>query len=489
MKKGSGINSIFEKLKTLARKNGSEDSSLSVFNADDEEETHISFTAEDSVEPESHSVTIYDKNGSEGEPVPSTESSQKEDFDAVSVPIINSEQPEYLGEVYEVSVENEIELPPMAPEFVSDGIEAPLESPEPVIEDTSDILNGDYERYEAVSEDKAGGYKEMYDENEMNSVPGNEWESEDANQDLQAERDTNRAEAEIDGNSGTSRETVLELTSEDLESISSPVDFVNQLNQKGVKAGMFVKKLRYEEKLRALQHECAKFQQSVKRNNERVIVIFEGMELAGKFDTIRKFTKFMDPRGVRTVSLGERSHDEKQEWFFNRYTKHLPKPGELVFFNRSWYERGVLEPVHGLCTDEEYGHFLTQAPEFEYMLIEEGYKIIKIWLSVSSKQQNQRLHAIAKEGLMNWKLSPFDDSYLQRWAEANKYRNMMFSWTDKNYSPWVIISSKKRKKARLEAMRHVLSTLEYDGKQDATVSLVPNAKIVSRFHRSMMNEE
>lgn len=482
LKKGTGINSIFKKLKKLSRNRDYPDNT----EVETDDDQHISLSAEDSDEPEVHSVTIYDSNGSEATRFDTdcadrngTESVMSESTADNGVDRVDEE------ENYEVKAEELFETPQTAPGFVSQDEGSPIDYPETVfIEEPDPLYSGEVIEIEGPY-NVTGDFDEMHEEHKTDvAVDDNAWEAQDTG------HPHNGAgfdgEANETGHHGANS---LKLTSSDLEKISSPLKFVKELKRNGIKADKFEKKLRYEQLLRGLQLECSKLQQSVKRNSEKVIVIFEGMELSGKYDTIRKITKYMDPTGARVVSLGERSDAEKQEWFFERYTKHLPKNGEMVFFNRSWYDRGVMEPVHGLCSDEEYGRFLTQAPEFEYMLIENGYKLVKIWLSVTSKQQNRRLQALAEEGLANWKLSPFDDSYLERWSESKKYRNLMFSWTDKNYSPWIIISSKKRKKARLESMRHILSTLDYDGKQDAAVSIVPNAMIVRRFHRSMIAED
>ncbi len=496
LKKGTGISSIFQKLKNLSRKKSGEENESIALDQETGDEKHISFSAEDSEEPEIHSVTICDANGIDTESV-HTEAVDLGEADSGGDDGIEYEElePEYVGEIYEVVVEEDVEMPLSAPAFVLRGNETELESPSTVINDEHDsqydengVSNGFH------SEDTNGGNDDMYEEydSDLADKESREYQEKNADhQDTYAEQHQNLGENAYSSESEGKqiRASELVLSSEELNRISSPRGFLQELDKQGVKAKKFEKRLRYKETLRGLQHECVKLQQSVKRNNERVIVIFEGMELSGKFDTIRKFTKYMDPRSVRVVSLGERSQDEKQEWYFQRYTRHLPKPGEIVFFNRSWYDRGVLEPTRRLCTDEEYGKFLTQAPEFEYQLIENGYKLIKIWLSISSKSQKRRLETIADNGLRNWKLSPFGNDYLEKWPQSKKYRNLMFSWTDKNYSPWTIVSSDKRKRGRLETMRHVLSTLDYDGKYEAAVSITPDARIDKGFHRSMINED
>jgi len=521
LKKGTRINSIFQKLKVLSNNQREEGKTPEIGSHGEEieEEQHISFTSEDSKKREAHSVNVYEPNETGpdyDELLPSENQEAKSEPDLpkeagkdeeallkryptytteseVIVPLsAEKDEGSHYGEQEKVEVKETIELSPVVPEFVLSPHETELESPGPIIPDTYVEMIVDAESHEDrfYSAETIEGENDMFEHYDLDR--GESKEVHEQHDSAREHEDTQFEQQTADQESVESKErkeSSLKLSAKDLNRITSPLEFVESLNSQGVKAGRFVKNLRYEETLRALQTECVKLQRSVKRNNERVVIIFEGMELSGKFDTIRKFTKYMDPRAIRMVSLSERTQEEKQEWYFQRYTKHLPKPGEIVFFNRSWYDRGVLEPIHGLCTDEEYGHFLAQVPEFEYMLIENGYKVIKIWLSISAKQQKGRLNAIADDPLTNWKASPFDEGYLERWSNAQKYRNLMFSWTDKNYSPWMIVSSKKRKQARLETMRHVLSTLDYDGKEDAAVSLKPDASVVNRFHRSMITDD
>ena len=309
--------------------------------------------------------------------------------------------------------------------------------------------------------------------------------SSERNLKLISEREMSTSEME-NASGGEVHEPKPHFDEANLNEISSSLAFAHSAPSEKIVSNSKFKKLNYSKTKRALQLECVKLQRSVIKNRERVVIIFEGLELSGKFDMFRVFTEFMDPRSARLVSLNERTSEEQDDWYFQRYTKHLPKPGEIVFFDRGWYERGVAEPIHGLCTEEEYGQFLIQAPEFEYMLLENGYKVIKIWLSVSKKKQKKRLKAAVKDPLLNWNTPPFDGKYLERWKNAHKYRDLMFSWTSKKYSPWTVVDANKRKKARLETMRFVLSRLDYEGKDDTKVSLVPNGSIVKKFHRSML---
>lgn len=286
---------------------------------------------------------------------------------------------------------------------------------------------------------------------------------------------------------GTPDETA-DLSADDLDKIESPLAFVKELKKQKPRPEKFLKRLEYEQTVEKLQLELAKLQRSVMKNGERVIVIFEGMDLSGKFSSIRTFTKYMDPRSVKVVSLRERSDDEKDQWYFQRYMDHLPGKGEIVFFNRSWYERGFIEPIHGMCTDHEYGQFLSQTPDFEYMLCEHGVKIIKIWLAVSADELEVRHAELERNPALRGSEGPIDESSRERWAEASKYRNIMFSWTDKSFSPWTIISADKKNRMRVQSMKHVLSSVDYEGKNEAQVPVTPDATLVRRFHRSMIKE-
>ena len=528
VKKGTRINSIFQKLKVLSFKDKSVgENGHRKLNSEEDEEQHISFTAEDSEAPELHEVHVYDARELDSEDPSrdyvgaSTSSDENADVETRAESAL-PDSPERLesekvpGRRQPIRTETEvvitdltsnnsdnrgneaketIELTPVLPDFVSETDPGYLEQPTQVIEDAPEGIEEEIE--EAVEAESEQSYEEKAMLDQHNPELGDETEGHEYEEPAAVSQDHEvdsgwaiHEPAEEDSADQAEDESgFVRFTAERLNSIETPYELVEALNSTGVEVKRLSKKLKYGETMRRLQAELVKLQRSVKSRGERVIILFEGMELAGKFDMIRKFTKHMDPRFVRVVSLNERSADEKSEWYFQRYTRHLPNPGEMVFFNRSWYDRGVVEPIHGLCSDEEYGNFLAQAPEFEYMLIENGYKILKFWLSVSDKGQKKRLDSVVEDPLRNWKASPFDDTYLERWANAKKYRNIMFSWTDKHYSPWMIINADKRKKARIETMRHVLSHVDYDGREDAEVSLAPDPSIVQRYHRSVLREE
>ena len=240
----------------------------------------------------------------------------------------------------------------------------------------------------------------------------------------------------------------------------------------------------YEQEKQSLQIELLKMQGWVKETGQRVVLLCEGRDAAGKGGTIKRLMEHLNPRGARVVALEKPSEEEQGQWYFQRYTNYLPNPGEIVFFDRSWYNRAVVEPVMGFCNDEQYRIFLQQVPEFEHMLYEDGVELIKFWFSISQDVQAARFESRRKDPLKQWKLSPVDAEAQERWDLYTRYKEDMFSKTHTSYSPWVIVRSNDKKKARLESMRHVLSQLDYEGRETAGTSLAPDPDIVLRYHRS-----
>ena len=242
--------------------------------------------------------------------------------------------------------------------------------------------------------------------------------------------------------------------------------------------------LAYEKQLRDLQIELVKLQQWVLKENKRVAVIFEGRDAAGKGGNIRRFMEHLNPRSSRLVALNKPTNVEKGQWYFQRYIKELPNPGEIVFFDRSWYNRAVVEPVMGFCSDKEYNDFLVQVPEFEHMLYEDGLIIIKFWLSISKEEQLKRFNARNNNPLKRWKFSPVDKKGQELWDTYTHYKDEMYSKTHTTYCPWMIIKTNHKKTARLEAMRYVLSRFDYDGKKETSTLLTPDPNVVMRYYRS-----
>ena len=243
-------------------------------------------------------------------------------------------------------------------------------------------------------------------------------------------------------------------------------------------------KLRYEQELENLQIELVRLQRSVQLEWRRIAVIMEGRDAAGKGGTIRRFIEHLNPRSARVVALNKPSDVEKRQWYFQRYTEHLPNPGEIVFFDRSWYNRAVVEPVMGFCTKKQYKTFMQQVPEFEHMLYEDNIEIVKFWFSIGKDVQEGRFQSRRINPLKQWKISPVDDKAQEHWDVYTKYKEEMFSKTHTAYSPWIIVKANNKKLARVESMRYLLSTLDYEGKKTPGVPLSPDPDIIERYHRS-----
>lgn len=275
------------------------------------------------------------------------------------------------------------------------------------------------------------------------------------------------------------------LTIEDFESLKSNEDLLALIEQKNIPFEKVKKKIEYEEELKTLQIELVKLQQWVAKNNKRIAVIFEGRDAAGKGGSIRRFTEHLNPRSMRLVALNKPTDVERGQWYFQRYIKELPNPGEIVFFDRSWYNRAVVEPVMGFCTQEQYKTFLVQVPEFEHMLYEDGVVIIKFWLSISKEEQLKRFDSRNDNPLKRWKFSPVDKKGQELWDKYTYYKDEMFSKTHTTYSPWIVVKTNDKKVARVECMRHVLSQFDYDGKIEAKTHLNPDPNVVMRYYRSV----
>jgi len=273
------------------------------------------------------------------------------------------------------------------------------------------------------------------------------------------------------------------LIEEDLIRLTSKQGLLQLLKSKNISAKSALRTLQYEAELRQLQIELVKLQRDVQVNGRRVAIIFEGRDAAGKGGAIRRFTEHLNPRSMRVVALPKPTEVEKGQWYFQRYVKHLPNPGEIAFFDRSWYNRAVVEPVMNFCTKAQYQTFMQQVPEFEHMLYEDNIELIKFWFSISKDEQARRFKSRAINPLKQWKISPVDDKAQEHWDLYTMYKEEMFSKTHTSYSPWVIVKANSKMKARLEAIRHVLNTLPYKGKDESTVNLHPDPDVVLRFHR------
>ncbi len=222
----------------------------------------------------------------------------------------------------------------------------------------------------------------------------------------------------------------------------------------------------YEKSKRKLQIELLKMQRSVKSNGGRLVIVFEGRDAAGKGGTIKRFTENLNPRGARIVALEKPTDREQTEWYLQRYIAHLPAAGEIVMFDRSWYNRAGVERVMGFCSPDECMEFLREAPEFERMLARDGIKLIKFWFSVSRSEQLRRFMNRQIDPVKRWKLSPTDLASLDKWQEYTEAKEAMFFFTDLADAPWTVVKSNDKKRARLEAMRYVLSQVPYEGRDD-----------------------
>uniref|UniRef100_D5X657 ADP/GDP-polyphosphate phosphotransferase n=1 Tax=Thiomonas intermedia (strain K12) TaxID=75379 RepID=D5X657_THIK1 len=230
----------------------------------------------------------------------------------------------------------------------------------------------------------------------------------------------------------------------------------------------------YERQKFVLQTELLKLQAWVKESRQRVIILFEGRDAAGKGGTIKRVMEHLNPRGARVVALEKPSEVERGQWYFQRYVQHLPTAGEIVLFDRSWYNRAGVERVMGFCTDAEYHEFLRQAPEFERNLVRSGIHLIKFWFSVSQDEQRRRFKERQVHPLKQWKLSPIDMASLDKWDDYTRAKEAMFFHTDTADSPWTVVKSNDKKRARLNAMRYVLHSLPYTGKDVTRIGEVDN---------------
>lgn len=233
----------------------------------------------------------------------------------------------------------------------------------------------------------------------------------------------------------------------------------------------------YERQKSDLQVELLKLQKWVKDTGERIVMIFEGRDAGGKGGTIKRFMEHMNPRQAHVVALTVPSVREQGQWYFQRYISTLPSKGEMSLYDRSWYNRGVVEPVMGFCTSKQHKLFLKQAPIFEKMLIDDGIRLYKFWFSVSREEQFRRFKSRETDQLKQWKLSPVDQDGLKRWDEFTKAKNIMFEKTDVAWAPWTVIRSDGKKRARLNCMRYVLNSLLYEGK-NKEIAVPPDPKIV-----------
>jgi len=244
----------------------------------------------------------------------------------------------------------------------------------------------------------------------------------------------------------------------------------------------------YEKEMQKLQIELVKLQEWVKTEKKRIVVIFEGRDAAGKGGVIRRITERLNPRVCRVTALGVPTEKEKTQWYFQRYVAHLPAGGEIVLFDRSWYNRAGVEHVMGFCTEAEYQEFLRSCPLFENMLVRSGIILIKYWFSVSDKEQEKRFKDRINNPLKRWKFSPMDLTSREKWAQYSKAKDDMFHYTDTRISPWFVLNADSKKKARLNCVAHLLSKIPYKYKSEPPIKL-PKLKKDENYERPPIYEQ
>ena len=252
------------------------------------------------------------------------------------------------------------------------------------------------------------------------------------------------------------------LTELDLKKLNSKKGLLSLLSKEPLSVDRALRYVDYQKKLEKLQTELIRMQTWAINNNERIIVVFQGRDAAGKGGAIRRITERINPRHMRIVALPKPSKDEQSQWYFQRYVEQFPKAGEMVFFDRSWYNRAVVEPVNDFCTKKEYDTFMNQVNDFERMILESGIHLVKIYMSISKKEQAKRFADIKSDPLKQWKMTKLDEKAQDLWDQYTGYKNAMFQKTNTEISPWKIIRANRKTEARVNVINHVLKSIPYD---------------------------
>ncbi len=252
-----------------------------------------------------------------------------------------------------------------------------------------------------------------------------------------------------------------ELNNKEVALLNSKLGLHALLKNKKVDLVKSLEEVEYYLELQKRQEELIKLQAWAIENDEKIVILCEGRDSAGKGGAIRRFTQYINPRHYRIVALNIPTDDERKQWFFQRYIYQLPKPGEIVFFDRSWYNRAVVEPVNNFCTESEYEIFMSQVNDFEKMVIQSGIHLIKLYFSISKEEQAKRFKDIKKDPLKRWKMTAVDERAQELWDEYSTFKEQMFEKTNTVNAPWTIISADKKSSARLNAISHVLETIPY----------------------------
>lgn len=257
-------------------------------------------------------------------------------------------------------------------------------------------------------------------------------------------------------------EIIENLSDADLEVLNSPLGLKYLFANKKTDVAKALRLTKYEIRLRELQAELIQLQEWVIKEGKKVVILFEGRDAAGKGGAIRRITAHINPRQYKIVALPKPTEEEAGQWYFQRYVNRLPKPGEIVFFDRSWYNRAIVEPVNGFCTPEQYETFMTEVNDFERMIQNADTYLIKFYFSISKEEQARRFADIKSSPLKRWKMTPVDEAAQGLWDEYTKYKERMFEQTDSKNAPWKIIEADQKTSARLEALEHVLEVLPYE---------------------------
>jgi len=257
------------------------------------------------------------------------------------------------------------------------------------------------------------------------------------------------------------KEEILEFTDEEIRLLNTKEGYRNLLKPKNLDVKRALRRVKYEYKLKELQIELIKLQQWVYEKKRGVIVIAEGRDVAGKGGAIRRMSEHLNPRKTRIVALPKPEKGEMGQWYFQRYVKLLPKPGEIVFFNRSWYNRAVVEPVNDFCTQEQYQRFMAEVNLFEDMLCNEGLMIIKFYYSITKDEQSKRMKQISENPLKRWKLSPVDLKAIELWDKYTIYKERMLKESSTKRNPWIVIDANRKTEARIDSMEKLLKRVPY----------------------------
>jgi len=253
----------------------------------------------------------------------------------------------------------------------------------------------------------------------------------------------------------------VKLTDEDVSLLNSKIGLHTALKNKKFNLQKTLGETKHIFELKRQQEELIKLQNWVIQEEKKIVILFEGRDAAGKGGAIRRITEYINPRHFRIVALNIPTDDERKQWFFQRYINQLPKPGEIVFFDRSWYNRAVVEPVNNFCTEKEYKIFMSQVNEFEKMLTQSDTYLIKFYFSITKSEQAKRFREIKNNPLKRWKMTPVDEKAQALWNDYSSYKKKMFKSTNSEHAPWTIINANQKSSARMSAIKHILKTIPY----------------------------